>query len=48
MLPAAHRNTPSPTTAPCTEAEMRVVYVAYLAVIGIGLLYTFVLALRHS
>jgi len=27
---------------------MRVVYVAYLAVIGIGLIYTFVLALRHG
>jgi hypothetical protein len=35
-------------TARCTEAEMRVMYVAYLAVIGIGLLYTFVLALRHG
>jgi hypothetical protein len=35
-------------TAPCTEAEMRIMYVAYLAVIGIGLVYTFVLALRHG
>lgn len=35
-------------TVPCTEAEMRIMYVAYLAVIAIGLIYTFVLALRHG
>lgn len=35
-------------TVPCTEAEMRVMYVTYLAVIAIGLLYTFAIALRHG
>ncbi|MBB3090833.1 hypothetical protein FHS12_003795 [Nocardioides albus] len=35
-------------TALCTEVEMRIMYVAYLAVIGVGLLYTLVIALRHA
>jgi hypothetical protein len=34
-------------TALCTEAEMRVMYVAYLTVISVGLLYSLIIALRH-
>ncbi|NYI78606.1 hypothetical protein BJ988_003254 [Nocardioides panzhihuensis] len=35
-------------SAPCTEVEMRIMYVVYLAAIGLGLIFTLVIALRHE